>query len=231
MHEYKLIKSPRSKRRTSIRLNTKGEVEVRAPRWVPKFMIDQFVRSQSDWIKKVLAEFQNRPKRKLDHGSRLPLFGHELILEITFSDSRKKVALKFLDDSLWASVPRTISAQHKQKQLERLLFTWYKEQALKTLTQLTRKYSEKLKVRFNQIRIKNHQSRWGSCSSKGNINYNWRLSLAPLEVSEYVVIHEVCHLVHHNHSRAFWQLVGQLEPNYKRHIKWLQTNRYQLELI
>lgn len=68
---------------------------------------------------------------------------------------------------------------------------------------------------INRIAIKNHKSRWGSCSKKGNLNFNWRLVLLPLEMVDYVVVHELCHLGQFNHSPNFWKLIAQSLPNYK----------------
>lgn len=232
MTPYKLIRSARSRKRTTIRINHEGQVEVRSPRWTPKWIIDRFVDSQQEWIQKTLEQFwSNRPKRHLDQGTRFPFFDQEFPLELTASHSRRKVALQFMGDHFWASIPVGLTPGEKRRQLERLLTAWYKKHCYLRLWQLTEQYCDRLGVKCQEVRIKNHRSRWGSCSSKGNINYNWRLALAPLKVAEYVVVHEVCHLVHHHHQRTFWNLVKSLCPEYKQHLLWLKRNQYHLELL
>jgi predicted metal-dependent hydrolase len=79
-------------------------------------------------------------------------------------------------------------------------------------------------VAFQGIRIKNTKTRWGSCSSKGNLNFNWKLMMAPPYAMEYVVIHELCHLKHLNHSKAFWALVSEHMPDYKKAETWLKNH-------
>ncbi len=69
---------------------------------------------------------------------------------------------------------------------------------------------------FNQVRIKNNRRTWGSCSSRKNLNFNWRLLTLPAELADYVIIHELCHTVHMDHSRDFWGLVGTFLPDYRR---------------
>ena len=84
---------------------------------------------------------------------------------------------------------------------------------------------------YNTIRIGDQRSRWGSCSSNGTLSFNWRLILAPPEILDYVVIHELCHLTHMNHSKAFWELVESVDPDYKEHERWLRENGDTLTLI
>ncbi len=79
-------------------------------------------------------------------------------------------------------------------------------------------------VTYGAVRIKSQKTRWGSCSSKGNLNFNWRLVLAPDWVMDYVVVHELCHLKHLNHSKDFWLTVGSYMPEYKTAVKWLKQN-------
>ena len=85
-------------------------------------------------------------------------------------------------------------------------------------------YAGLMNVQYGRITIRNQKTRWGSCSSKGNLNFNCLLMLAPDEVVDYVVIHELCHLIEMNHSKAFWKQVEQMMPDYKKHRKWLKDH-------
>lgn len=84
-------------------------------------------------------------------------------------------------------------------------------------------YADKIGVSFGRITIRNQKSRWGSCSSRGNLNFNCLLMLAPPEVTDYVVVHELCHRLEMNHSAAFWAEVARILPDYKKYEKWLKT--------
>ena len=85
-------------------------------------------------------------------------------------------------------------------------------------------YATRIGVTYGRITIRNQQTRWGSCSSKGNLNFNCLLMLAPAQVIDYVVVHELCHRIHMNHSAAFWNAVASHMPDYARWRKWLKDN-------
>ena len=85
-------------------------------------------------------------------------------------------------------------------------------------------WSERMGVRYGRITVKDQKTLWGSCTRAGDLNFNWRLTLAPAPVLDYVVIHELCHLLEMNHSRRFWALVSRWCPEYRRHRRWLRAN-------
>ncbi len=105
------------------------------------------------------------------------------------------------------------------------------EMAKKALEDIPKRcafYAEKIGVKYNRITIRNQVSRWGSCSGKGNLNFNCLLMLCPEEIRDYVVIHELCHLIELNHSPKFWDKVSLFCPDYKIHRKWLKENGHEL---
>lgn len=112
----------------------------------------------------------------------------------------------------------------KQAKINEVIETWYRKQAKKRLIDQVNIYCEKLGVVYNKLVIKNTKTRWGSCSGKGNLNFNYNLIKMPKEILEYVVIHEVCHLKHLNHSKKYWDLVESLCPEYKERIRWVKQN-------
>jgi predicted metal-dependent hydrolase len=105
-----------------------------------------------------------------------------------------------------------------------LFILWYKTQALDIIGQRAKQYADNAGLRFNQITITDAMKRWGSCSSKGAINFSWRLIMAPVKVVDYVVVHELVHLKEHNHTKKFWQSVQLLIPHYQQAREWLRTN-------
>ena len=96
--------------------------------------------------------------------------------------------------------------------------------ALKVISVKVKHYAGLINVQYGRITIRNQKTRWGSCSSKGNLNFDCLLMLAPDEVVDYVVIHELCHLIEMNHSKAFWKQVELMMPDYKKHRKWLKDH-------
>ena len=96
------------------------------------------------------------------------------------------------------------------------------------VTERVRYFAPLVGVTYNQIAIRSQRTRWGSCSSKGNLNFNCLLGLTPPEVLDYVVVHELCHLIEMNHSKQFWDAVERTLPDYKVHRKWLKDNGNKL---
>lgn len=103
------------------------------------------------------------------------------------------------------------------------IFKWYKNETTKIITIRLPIIASKLNIRFNDFSIKKQKSKWGSCSRKRNLNFSALLSAAPREVIDYVIIHELVHIIEPNHSRLFWNRVGTADPLYKNHRKWLRT--------
>lgn len=98
------------------------------------------------------------------------------------------------------------------------------DRALKVIPEKVKYYAEIMDVHYGKITIRNQKTRWGSCSGKGNLNFNCLLMLTPDEVIDYVVVHELCHLIEMNHSKAFWQQVERMMPDYKEHRRWLKEH-------
>ena len=102
------------------------------------------------------------------------------------------------------------------------------EQALKLIPQRVEYFARQVGVTYGRITIRNQKTRWGSCSSKGNLNFNCLLMLAPTEILDYVVVHELCHRKEMNHSKAFWTEVEKVLPDYRRSVQWLKENGNQI---
>ena len=101
---------------------------------------------------------------------------------------------------------------------------WYRERAREVITDKVTYFQQFIEKPVGEIRIKEQKSRWGSCSSQGNLNFNWKIVMAPDEIIDYLVVHELCHRLHMNHSKEFWDSVGKIIPDYKQREKWLKEN-------
>ena len=155
-------------------------------------------------------------------GARLLFRGQELTLTVTTSLCKPavKVTAQCLQVNFYRNLP--------QPSLPVFLSRWYHLQALSYLKERTCFWAKRIGESFNRITIKDQRSRWGSCSSLHNLNYNWRIIMAPEAVIDYLVIHEAAHLVHLNHSEAFWALVAQHDPDFRLHKRWLRDNGLRL---
>ena len=131
----------------------------------------------------------------------------------------KKEVLRFLDShAAWiAAAKKKMARRQQEKQAYDSLSKREKDEIWAHFMQRLMYYAPKIGVTFERVAIRNQKGRWGSCSSKGNLNFNYRLHYLPQELMDYVVVHELSHRIHMNHSRDFWALVGQYDKDYKQH--------------
>ena len=126
------------------------------------------------------------------------------------------------------SASRPAQPQAENPPLSEFRRSYYMESARKIFKRKTAAYARKMGVTYGRITIREQKTRWGSCSSAGNLNYNWRLIFAPEEVVDYIVVHELAHRKEMNHSRAFYDVVASVLPDYKVQEKWLKENGEKL---
>ena len=159
-------------------------------------------------------------------GASFPYLGKEYTLEIRRYRSYARPGVMAEGNKLVVLTARTETSV-----IEEAVKNWYENRAKQVLTDRVEQYRRQLGETIGAVRIKNVKSRWGSCSSKRILNFNWRLVMAPPEILDYVVVHELCHLQQMNHSAAFWSLVEGILPDYKQRRDWLKTcgliERYQ----
>lgn len=219
--EYKLIRSNR--KTISIMINKDAQVVVKAPNRVSQKYIDDFVSSKQDWvhknIKKMEAIAEQRQPKKYDGGEIFMLFGKEYLMCI--SSVEKKI--RIVDDRIY--FPQAYLDNPKEHMIK-----WYKAIAKKYLVKRTEQIAAQLDLHPNKIKITSADKRWGSCSSKKNINFSYKLIMANEMAIDYVIIHELCHLLYMNHSRLYWSTVERIMPDYKHHKKYLKTNEFKFIL-
>ncbi|MEK7591901.1 MAG: SprT family zinc-dependent metalloprotease [Patescibacteria group bacterium] len=197
----------------SLHITRDGKLEVRAPYLVPLFMIRRFVSSKREWIVRTKEKMQHHKKSKIvdyEDGAILSLAGEKYIVKLTDGSAILKVG------TLLCFPKKFLSKASFHFSL------WARKEAKKILLARTKLYAEIMGVSFTRVSIRDTSSRWGSCSRTGSINYCWRLILADILVLDYVVIHELSHISHHNHGKEFWRRVEKFCPLYKIHRKWLK---------
>lgn len=218
----KIDKLIRSKRKTiALIVQLDGSLVVRAPLFARDEQIQAFIKKKTDWIRTRQAEA--RAARPVVHtfadGDSFLYLGRTYPLRVV---NGAKKALEFKDAFLLAE-----SARPRARQL---LEAWYKARAREIITQRVMLYAATLGFSYTKIRIGSAKTRWGSCSTRGTLSFAWRLVMAPLQVVDYVIIHELVHTIEHNHSQAFWARVAQVVPDYKARAKWLKENAHLMEI-
>ncbi|MDO6354612.1 SprT family zinc-dependent metalloprotease [Caloramator sp. CAR-1] len=223
--DYKVSK--KGKKMITIRVNEKGEVIVTAPPFADDDFIRMFVEKGANLILEKLKELgknkKDEKKKEFTTGKRLPFLGSELTLKVIVDDVDKIRAYK-KDCELIVCVPKLLDKTERQQHINDIIIKWYKEQAKKIFKIRLDYYSRKYGFEYKRMAVKEQRTRWGSCSTKGNINLNWRLLFAPIDVIDHVIIHELCHLKHHNHSKSFWNEIKSIDPDYESKKKWLKEN-------
>jgi len=233
---YTIRRSRRAKRARIV--VTAEKIEIVAPLKVPEKLLRQFVANKQQWI----SETQKKIRKKSEASK--PLFPelYEQGSQLLYLDNYYELTLKFtahqkiefeFNQALVANIPKDFQL-YDEKSLSDLLHAayidWLKQQALQKVMSAINIYSPLYQLHAKSIRVRTQKSRWGSCGIHNDIYMNWLLILAPIEVLDYVVIHEICHIAQRNHSTKFWNLVAQHCPGYKKHRLWLKQHGSSLIL-
>ena len=205
MEQYYII---RSKRKTIAIHIVDGEVIVKAPLRMPKSNIDEFVNSKQDWIKKSLAVSLDKKEQRENFALKV---GDSILLLGKSCSVVERVGSRAGFDGEFFYVPLGVS----QERIKRLCINIYKKIAKKYITERVVVFSNKMALNPKCIKITSAAMRWGSCSIKGTINFSWRLMMADEDVVDYLVVHELAHLIVMNHSKKFWEIVQKVLPDYK----------------
>lgn len=218
--EFEVVCRPR--KTMSIKVEPPDRVIVIAPVGTKKALILEKVKEKGHWIAEKLDACRNAElvaNEQLKNGSSIMYRGEKYQLYIEVDHARKNSQVKILDSSIHIKTP-----DPDPDAIKGTLEACFRKLARQAIEDRIRSFQPALPNRPNRVFIKAQRSRWGSCSLLGNLNFNWKIILLPPAVFDYVVVHEMCHLVHLNHSREFWSLVGSVLPNYKESCQWLRKH-------
>ena len=213
----------RSRRRTiALVIEGDGSLIVRAPLRASEKTIRELVAQKADWVARAQAKMrQNRPpERRFVAGEALPLMGQAHPLKIV---QTQRASLAFENGVF-------LLAQKAQPRAREAFQLWYKKMAAVLLPARLETLAAKHNLHPKKVRISSARTRWGSCSTSGTISLTWRLVMAPPEVIDYVIVHELAHIKVKNHSKDFWNLVADLMPDYKKHLGWLKKHGQSLDI-
>ncbi len=223
----------RSKRARRIRLqvDSQGQFTLVAPRFTSERAIQTFLFQYSRWIEKQVAKINQqkelRPEFNYHSGDQFYYFGEPVVLKV-IPTSKKRPTVKVRDHDLTIELDETVNEEVGKDMIRSAIEKFYRGKAVEVIHDRLQHFNEFYGFRYNRVTLRNQKSRWGSCSGLKNLNFNWRLIMAPIEVIDYVVVHELCHLKEMNHSSRFWALVEKALPDHKVQRKWLRENHYLL---
>lgn len=195
------------------------------PRSYRLHKVDGLLKGKKRWVLRNLARhvWNMNPSmaRETRSGSTVPYLGRELrVVESPVAGCALRASLK--GDEL------VLSPAAGRAGLDARLEQWYRAQALKLIKERVDDLVTRLGLRYGRIIIRGQRTRWGSCSHRGNLSFNWRLMMTPEPVIDYVIIHEVAHLKEMNHTKRFWALVAEECPHWREQRKWLDDHANEL---
>jgi len=214
----------RSKRKTSVLHIVGDELQIRVPNRVRDRKIVEILEIKERWIRNKVIQLQNQRitnKREFISGESFSLFGRNLYLKVLEGG---KVGTQLIDDYLITTVRTSEIGDLRKSRIKTYLEKWYIHEAYQKLEEKVMRYSKIIRVSPREIKVRNYKTRWGSCDNKGRLTFNFHLIKAPHEIVDYVVIHELCHMIQPNHSKFFWNEVARFDPSFKNHKKWLKLN-------
>lgn len=226
MHE--LIDEIKYSQRRTIAIEVKpgGKVIVRAPKGTRKIAIDLFIRQKSSWITQAKARMvkigPGGDKQQYFDGAQILYQGRFYKLQLV---DRIKNGLNF-------SMEKGFLLQRDRlDEAAELLTEFYREETRRLAAIYIDQYASKWDLIAGSIRITSAKTRWGSCSGKNGLNFSYRLAMVPLDAFEYVVVHELAHTRHHNHSPFFWNYLAQMLPDFQKRRLWLKQNGRKLPIL
>ena len=209
----------RTRRKKTIALSVvDGGVRVLAPKRVSTEEIMALVRRKANWVEKKRQQPQ-RQEKSYCSGEVFVLLGETVQLQV--QDGRC-TSIELQQDQLVVCLSSRV--RKRTDRISSLIHGWYQQQAEVHIQQRIDYYAARLGVTPRAMQVKRYKRRWGSCSSRGDLTFNWRIIIAPPAIVDYVVVHELCHLIHHNHRPEFWRCVESILPDYRQRQAWLKTN-------
>lgn len=219
------IKLVKSKRKTvSIYVERDGSVSALIPEKLGDEDINEIIESKKYLIHKNLAEWslvnESKVLREYVNGQSFLYLGRNYRLKLT---SEKSSELRF--EKGYFFLP-----EHKKEDAKIEFIAFYKQKLKEKLPTIVKRYSSIIGVQPKSIKVMELQNRWGSCTPKGNINFHWKCAMAPVDVINYIVAHELVHLIHPNHTTEFWNELDKVIPDYLRRHDWLRVNGAGMDL-
>jgi predicted metal-dependent hydrolase len=199
-----------------IRVEPEGKVAVAAGKLVPNFMIERFVKQNEAWIERQLGRLKLKSDLypTLDWEKKIVSYLGKLYqVKVKIYDLRFKIN----DQEIIISPVTGLETDAKK-----MLINWLKREGEKYILEQLPYYSNLMKLKYGTVSFRQQKSRWGSCAPNGNLSFNWRLIHFKPEIIDYVLIHELAHIRHHDHSANFWSLVSQFDPTYKTKRQFLK---------
>ncbi|MFZ4590984.1 MAG: M48 family metallopeptidase [Ignavibacteria bacterium] len=209
--EYNLVR--KKVKNASIRISSNLDITITVPVSYTQVRLDNLIADKSAWISKTLTKLSKRKKDIDLKDNEVLLFGEKYTLTVDPTVNNK---------ILTYHESKKIVSNHEITRKSSILVEWYIHLAKKEITRMVSELAGKYGFEYSRIFIRDQKTKWGTCSSRKNLSFNWRLIRCPRSVIEYLIIHELSHLKEMNHSKRFWELVESMCPDFKKSKLWLK---------
>ena len=220
------IKRGNRKKTLAINVTLASQVIVLAPNNFSREKIKTIVKKKALWILEKQEHFKRLamlfPEKELVSGEQILLLGRKYRLKI--KEENYLSIPKLSGRRLFIYVHSNLAPEDRKEIIKDTLIKWYFEKSSKIIKQRINRYSKLLNLFPKKVIIKDQKKRWASCSKDGTLRFNWRISMAPVSIIDYIVVHELCHLKIKNHSSDFWKLLSIAMPDYQNRRNWLKNN-------
>lgn len=220
------IKRGNRKKTLAINVTLASQVIVLAPNNFSREKIKTIVKKKALWILEKQEHFKRLamlfPEKELVSGEQILLLGRKYRLKI--KEENYLSIPKLSGRRLFIYVHSNLAPEDRKEIIKDTLIKWYFEKSSKIIKQRVNRYSKLLNMFPKKVIIKDQKKRWASCSKDGTLRFNWRISMAPVSIIDYIVVHELCHLKIKNHSSDFWKLLSIAMPDYQNRRNWLKNN-------
>jgi predicted metal-dependent hydrolase len=213
------VQRSRDRQSIAITVNPDATVAVMAPTGVRAARIAAAVQRRAAWIVKQqdwLRRHHPRRPRQFVSGEAFLYLGRQYPLRVVRDPNARGDGIALARGSFWVRVRGTLAGAEVPACVRRLLAGWYRRHAAERLAETVVTFAPRLGVSVVSVRALELRTRWGSGGPDGHLRFNWRIAMAPRRLLEYVVAHELCHIVHNRHSPRFWRLLAQVMPDYEQ---------------
>lgn len=212
------IKRSNRRKTVGIKIDPRAGVVIYSPQSLGMDKIKDVVRKRAQWIidkQEVIKKHSQLVSVKdFVSGEAFPYLGRQYRLKVIKSASEKQERCKLKNGRFMVEINRRLNGKKTKENVRKALIGWYVEHAVDKIPERVRIYARRIGESPQKIEIKNHKRRWGSCSHYGVVRFNWKIIMAPVTVLDYVIVHELCHLICPDHSVRFWQKVQTIIPDY-----------------
>ncbi len=225
------VKRGRRKKTVAIHIQPNTAVVVLSPQFIEDMKIKEIVLKRAKWIiekqeklNKIRADIS---KKDFVSGEAFPYLGRQYRLKVIRSISSEEKC-KLFNGRFQVLISKKLKGNAAKEAIRCKLVEWYMERAQEKINERINRYSPQIGKWPKKVIIKNQEKRWGSCSSLGVLRFNWKAIMAPITALDYIVVHELCHLKCHDHSKKYWRSVESIIPDYMKHRNWLKDNSIRL---